>query len=124
MNLGIGCSGARHGRNTMQIFQVPITKIRFADYNPRKISDAEMTSLKRSIERFGFVDPVVVNRRRGKQWSAAERGAVIVGGHQRVRAARELGHKAVPVVYVELPPDDEKLLNLALNKIGGEFDLP
>ena len=49
---------------------------------------------------------------------------MIVGGHQRVRAAQELGHKAVPVVYVDLPPDDEKLLNLALNKIGGEFDLP
>jgi DNA modification methylase len=108
----------------MQVIQVPISKIRFAQYNPRKISDTEMASLKRSLQRFGFVDPVVVNRRRGKSWSAAERGTVIVGGHQRVRAARELGHKAVPVVYVDLSPDDEKLLNLALNKIGGEFDLP
>ncbi len=108
----------------MQVFQVPIAKIRFADYNPRRISDAEMASLKRSLQRFGFVDPVVVNRRRGKPWNASERGAVIVGGHQRVRAARELGHRDVPVVYVNLPPDDEKLLNLALNKIGGEFDLP
>ncbi len=108
----------------MQVFQVPIAKLRFADCNPRKISDTEMESLKRSIRRFGFVDPVVVNRRRGKPWNAPERGAVIVGGHQRVRAARELGHRDVPVVYVELPPDDEKLLNLALNKIGGEFDLP
>ena len=108
----------------MQVVQVPIAKIRFADYNPRRIPDAEMASLKRSLQRFGFVDPVVVNRRRGKPWNASERGAVIVGGHQRVRAARELGHRAVPVVYVHLPPDDEKLLNLALNKIGGEFDLP
>src|SRR3989442_142289 len=83
-----------------------------------------MASLKRSIQRFGFVDPVVVNRRRGKGWVRAERTRVIVGGHQRVRVAQELGHRAVPVVYVDLPPDDEKLLNLALNKIGGEFDLP
>jgi len=108
----------------VQIVQVPIAKIRFAEYNPRRISDAEMASLNRSIQRFGFVDPVVVNRRRGKRWNASERGTVIVGGHQRVRAARELGHRAVPVVYVDLAPDDEKLLNLALNKIGGEFDLP
>ena len=50
----------------MQVVKVPITKIRFADYNPRTISDIEMASLKRSIQRFGFVDPVVVNRRRGK----------------------------------------------------------
>ena len=83
-----------------------------------------LAALKRSIQRFGFVDPVVVNRRRGKGWLRAERTRVIVGGHQRVRAAQELGHRAVPVVYVDLPPDDEKLLNLALNKIGGEFDLP
>jgi DNA modification methylase len=108
----------------VQVVQLSISKIRFAEYNPRRISDTEMAALKRSLQRFGFVDPVVVNRRRGKAWNASERGAVIVGGHQRVRAARELGHRAVPVVYVELPPDDEKLLNLALNKIGGEFDLP
>ncbi len=108
----------------MQVVQVPIAKIRGADYNPRKISDAEMASLKRSIQRFGFVDPVVVNRRRVKGWLRADRARVIVGGHQRVRAAQELGHRAVPVVYVDLPPDDEKLLNLALNKISGEFDLP
>jgi len=108
----------------VQVVQLPITKLRFADYNPRRISDAEMASLKRSLQRFGFVDPVVVNRRRGKPWKGPERGAVIVGGHQRVRAARELGHKAVPVVYVDLSADDEKLLNLALNKIGGQFDLP
>ena len=56
----------------MQIIQVPIAKLRFASYNPRKISGPEMESLKRSIERFGFVDPVVVNRRRGKRWSASE----------------------------------------------------
>ncbi len=82
-----------------------------------------MAALKKSIQRFGFVDPVVVNQRQGKNWKAAERGEVIVGGHQRVRAARELGMKEVPVVHVSLPPDKEKLLNLALNKIGGEFDL-
>ena len=44
------------------------------------------------------------------------RADVIVGGHQRVRAARELGYKIVPVVHVCLPPDEERLLNLALNR--------
>src|SRR5436309_1136179 len=115
--------GFRNGENSLQIVQVPLNRIHFSRYNPRKISDAEMAALKRSIQRFGFVDPIVVNRRRGKKWPRAERTRVIVGGHQRVRAAQELGHRAVPVVYVDLPPDDEKLLNLALNKIGGEWDL-
>ena len=52
-----------------------------------------MAALKKSIQRFGFVDPVIVNQRQGKNWKAAERGEVIVGGHQRVRAAREVGMK-------------------------------
>ena len=100
---------------------VPISNLWFAKHNPKKISDREMESLKRSIQRFGFVDPVVANRRQGNGWP--ERARVIVGGHQSVRAARDLGHEVVPVVYVDLPLDDEKLLNLALNKIAGEFDL-
>jgi DNA modification methylase len=107
----------------MQVVQVSTSKLKFANYNPRKIAAADLAALKRSIQRFGFVDPVVANRRAGKGWPAGDRRLVIVGGHQRVRAARELGFTHVPVVHVDLPPDEEKLLNLALNKIGGEFDL-
>jgi DNA modification methylase len=114
-------TGLLRQRITMRVTRVPTSTLRFADYNPRKIGDGEMAALKRSIERFGFVDPVIVNRREGKDW--LERADVIVGGHQRVRAARELGLKTVPVVYVDLSPDEEKLLNLALNKIGGVFDM-
>ena len=108
----------------MQVVQVPIASIRFADYNPRKISDADMASLKRSIEKFNIVQPLVINRRRGKAWSAAERVDTLVAGHQRVQAARDLGYKTLPAVFVELGRDDEQLLNVGLNKIGGEFDMP
>src|SRR5712672_896833 len=108
---------------SFEMTSVPVGTLRLADYNPRRMSEGEMNSLKKSIQRFGFVDPVIVNRRQGKGWKASDRSEVIVGGHQRVRAARELGLKTVPVVYVDLQPDDEKLLNLALNKISGEFDL-
>lgn len=91
----------------------PIKDIRTAKYNPRKISDGQLVSLKQSIERFGFVDPVIVNDRTG----------VLVGGHQRIKAAKELGLKQVPVVAVNLDEAEEKALNVALNKISGEWDL-
>lgn len=97
----------------MQVDIRPIKTIRTAKYNPRRISDHQMESLKQSIQRFGFVDPVIVNDRTG----------VLVGGHQRIKAAKELGLEAVPVVGVNLDEAEEKALNVALNKISGEWDL-
>lgn len=96
-----------------------------ADYNPRIMPDAEMQALKKSILQFGIIDPVVVNRH-----SCAECGErnVVVGGHQRRQAvielfeAGKLTSDAIPVVAVTLHKDEEKALNLALNKISGEWN--
>jgi ParB-like chromosome segregation protein Spo0J len=83
-----------------------------AQYNPRRISDEELTALRRSLRRFGFVEPIVANRR----------SCLIVGGHQRLAAARAEGLEQVPVVWVDLDRPGELQLNLALNRIGGEWD--
>lgn len=98
----------------MEIIDVPIEQLKFADYNPRKMSKAEKRKLKESIKNFGFVEPVVVNKHQGRE-------NTIVGGHQRVDAGIEMGIKTVPVVYVDLDIEKEKILNLALNKISGEW---
>jgi DNA modification methylase len=84
-----------------------------APYNPRTISDHDLVALGRSMATFGVVEPVVVNRRTGR----------IVGGHQRVKAAEAQGIETLPVVYVDLDEAAEKQLNLALNRISGEFDV-
>jgi ParB-like chromosome segregation protein Spo0J len=78
------------------------------------MSEAELGKLMRSIEEFGFVEPLVVRRA----------DHAIIGGHQRWEAAKRLGLKTVPVVYVDVSPEQAKLLNLALNRITGEWDLP
>ncbi|MHC1597241.1 MAG: site-specific DNA-methyltransferase [Methermicoccaceae archaeon] len=80
-------------------------------YNPRKISDAEMKKLIRSVKQFGMVDPIIINH-----------DNTVIGGHQRLEAARAIGLKTVPVVRLDLSENDAKLLNLALNKISGEWD--
>jgi len=95
----------------MQIKNLPITELKQADYNPRKIGSTEMKKLKASIERYGFIDPVIVNQ-----------DNTIIGGHQRTEAARQLNLKEVPCVVLDLDKDSEKELNIALNKIGGKFD--
>ncbi len=83
-----------------------------APYNPRTISEHDLDRLRRSLRFFGTVEPVVVNRRSGH----------IVGGHQRVKAAQAEGISTLPVVHVDLDDPSERQLNLALNRISGEFD--
>lgn len=95
----------------MKLTEIAIRDLNKADYNPRKISKHEMETLKRSIERYGLVDPIIVNK-----------DYTIIGGHQRTEAARKLGMKTVPCVVLDLDKDAEKELNIALNKISGKFD--
>jgi len=91
-----------------------LSDLKAAPYNPRKISPAALKGLRASIERFGVVQDIVVNRRSG----------FVVGGHQRVAALKVAGVKEVPVCWVDLDEPEEKALNVALNNphIAGEFD--
>lgn len=86
-----------------------------ADYNPRKDlkpGDAEYEKLKRSIEQFGYVEPVIWNKTTGR----------VVGGHQRLKVLIDMGMTEVDCVVVELTEEKEKALNIALNKISGDWD--
>lgn len=90
-----------------------IDTLKAAAYNPRRISDHDLQALVRSLKQFGFVDPVII---RGSD-------SMIVGGHQRVAAAREAGITEAPcIVLDDLSENDAKLLNMALNRISGDWD--
>jgi DNA modification methylase len=98
----------------LKVVQVPIAQLRPAGYNPRLMPEGEMQKLMRSIQQFGMVEPLVVRRA----------DHTIIGGHQRWEAAKRLGMQAVPVVFIQVSEGEAKALNLALNKIQGEWDLP
>jgi len=98
----------------MKIEKMKVSDLKYAPYNPRKIDDKELAKLKRSISEFGYVEPIVWNQRTG----------FVVGGNQRLKALRELGIEEVDVVVVDLSDAKEKALNVALNKISGEWDFP
>lgn len=86
-----------------------------ADYNPRKDlkpGDAEYEKLKRSIEQFGYVEPVIWNQTTGR----------VVGGHQRLKVLMDMGMTEVDCVVVAMDEEKEKALNIALNKISGDWD--
>ncbi len=102
--------------STIEVVYRPITSLNPAEYNPRKHTKEQSEQLKKSIERFGFVDPAICNSAKGRE-------NVIIGGHFRFEIAKELGMADVPVVFVDIPDiEKEKELNLRLNKNTGEFD--
>ena len=99
----------------MKIEKKPAADLLPAEYNPRKdlqSGDAEYEKLKRSLEQFGYVEPVIWNKTTGR----------VVGGHQRLKVLMDLGYTDVDCVVVELTEENEKALNIALNKISGEWD--
>ena len=96
----------------MKIEQVDVDSLKPASYNPRSIDAEEMASLKRSLKQFGFVVPSIIRKK----------DKMIIGGHQRVAAAKELGFETVPVIIMDVTANDAKLLNVALNKISGDWD--
>ena len=92
----------------------PIATLNPAAYNPRKDlqpGDAEFERLRSSIEKFGYVDPVIINK-----------DGTVIGGHQRLKVLGLLGYEDVDCAVVDLSKDDEKALNIALNKIAGDWD--
>lgn len=101
----------------MNIQTLPASKLKAAAYNPRKDlkpGDPEFEKLRRSVEEFGYVEPVIWNQHTGN----------IVGGHQRFKVLTALGYTEIDCVVLDIDESREKALNVALNKIGGEFDVP
>ncbi|MEK7144418.1 MAG: DNA methyltransferase [Patescibacteria group bacterium] len=101
----------------LNIVYVPISELKPSEYNPRKWNESQIAALKESLQRFGMVDPIVCNKAEGRE-------NVVVGGHFRLKVAKDLELKEMPVVYVNIPEiEREKELNIRLNKNLGEFDL-
>ena len=98
-----------------KIIQRDINSLIFAEYNPRQLTKDQYKHLQDSITRFGLVDPIIVN-------SNKERKNIIVGGHQRVKVAKDMNIDQVPVLEIDLTYERERELNVRLNKNTGEWN--
>lgn len=98
------------------IVMVKASTLKPSVYNPRRWDEQAVAGLTESIKRFGLVDPILVN-------GAKDRKNIVIGGHFRLKIARDLGFKEVPVVYLDIPDEvKERELNLRLNKNQGDWD--
>ncbi|MFL0194843.1 site-specific DNA-methyltransferase [Clostridium sp. WILCCON 0269] len=99
----------------MEFKRIKIDDLIHAEYNPRKdlkTGDAEYQKIKNSIIEFGYCEPIIVNN-----------DMTIVGGHQRAKVLEQLGYDEVDCVVIDIDKTKEKALNVALNKITGEWDM-
>ena len=99
-----------------KIIQRDINSLIFAEYNPRQLTKDQHQHLKDSIQRFGLVDPILVNKHK-------DRKDIIIGGHQRVRVAKDLDIDKIPCIELSLTYEKERELNVRLNKNTGEWDM-
>ena len=95
----------------MKVEKININKLKPANYNPRQITKKQFNDLRESIVRFGLVDPVIVNS-----------DLTVIGGHQRLKVCTQLKHTEIDCVMLDLSKEEERELNIRLNKSGGEFD--
>ncbi len=98
----------------MEFKKLKIEQLKHAEYNPRKdlkAGDPEFEKIRNSINEFGYCEPIIVNS-----------DFTIVGGHQRSKVLKELGYTEVDCVVIDIDKTKEKALNVALNKISGEWD--
>ena len=95
----------------MKIENRLIADLKPAEYNPRQISTKQYKDLKESIKKFSLVDPIIINK-----------DNTVIGGHQRLKICKELKHIDIDCVVLDLSKEDERELNIRLNKSGGEWD--
>lgn len=97
----------------MELHKVKINELISPEWNPRTITDEDLQKLRISIDEFGYIEPIIVNKHNNH----------IVGGNQRAKALQKLGYNEVDCIYVDIKDiNKEKACNVALNKISGEWD--
>ena len=96
----------------MKTKEIEISKLKPAEYNPRQISKKQYNDLKDSVEKFGLVDPIILNK-----------DMTVIGGHQRLKVCKDLNYDKISCVVLDLSKEQERELNIRLNKSGGEFDM-
>ena len=103
-------------KEDMKVEYINIDKIKPNEYNPKKMTQKEAEELESSIEKFGIVDPMIMNK-------AKERKGILIGGHQRLKIYKKMGFTRIPIVWVNIPDiEKERELCLRLSKNVGSWD--
>ena len=98
----------------LRIVYEPVEKLKPANYNPRTISEKDLRSLVKNMSEFGHLGILIANRKTNN----------LISEHQRLKVAKLLKMKEIAVVWIDVSLRKEKILNIGMNKISGEWDMP
>jgi len=96
----------------METKKIKLSEVKPSEYNPRTISEKDYNNLKKSVKSFGILRPLVINKRTGN----------LISGHQLLKVLTEEKIEETEAIFLDLTEEQEKALNLAMNKISGEFE--
>jgi len=97
----------------LKIEYVPLDSITANDYNPNRQSEHDFELLLRSMREDGFTQPILVQRESRQ----------IVDGEHRWRASAALGFEEIPVVFVDMTPEQARISTLRHNRARGSEDI-
>lgn len=95
----------------LEVKKIPIDLIKFDETNPNELSNDQMESLKLTMEKFGYLAPVILNK-----------DFTVVDGEHRVRIYQDLGKKEIQAYVIDVDTIDLKILRQLMNKLRGEHD--
>lgn len=107
----------------MKIKNIPINSVHLYPDNPREMDKTQFEKLKKSIQVYGILKPLIINLRGDKSFTDKEKVPTIVGGNMRWRACKALGFKEIPTTEIDINKNKEAMLNIALNRISGKWDI-
>jgi ParB family chromosome partitioning protein len=110
------CPSLSEGEKDVKDKLIAIEHLTPADWNPNMMDVGMRDRLRRSLERFGLVLPLVVR-------PVGELQYEVIGGNHRLEAMSEAGHEKVPCVVVQADDTEARLLAQALNNIEGDDDI-
>ena len=96
----------------METKKIKISEVKPSEYNPRKISEKDYNNLKKSVKTFGILRPLIINQTTGN----------LISGHQLLKVLTEEKIEETEAIFLKITEEQEKALNLAMNKISGEFE--
>ena len=94
-----------------EVTKEKIENIKLDAFNPNEMSKIQMEGLKEVMNKFGFLEPIIVNK-----------DNMVIDGEHRFNVLKEMGEKEIPVIRLNVNELDRKIIRQTMNKLRGRHN--